>query len=493
MKENSALSAFFTPLKWTKWVITEFGIFKKWLEGANICDPTAGTGNFLEAFIETAFENNIKITKKLLKQLYGIEKEKKFIDVFFKKVEKKYKIIFPKENFINTDIILFNPKIKVDILVGNPPWRNFVDLPEDYKRKIKPYFYKYDLVDDTKKLLLGSSRIDIAALVLSIVIVDNLKENGEGYFYIPLSLFFNDTAHSGFRNYKIKKTTFKIQTIYDFGKHKIFENISTKHGLVHIKKNQTNTFPIEYKIKENEKWKIKYAAPLYYSNAPLSIFSNKNELSYLKNLPKIKIKKISKPRQGINTCGANCVFIFDTNKIPEFIPKSFLYPLITKQNFFEKNPKPYKFIFLPYNKKTAKPLKELELKKYPKLWKYLLKHKSILLNRKGILINNWIKRGYWWALLGVGIYSFSPYKVFWQSYGEKNFFPKLFRPYKLKPWQANQALFAYMPFSVEKEAKKVLAKLSNPSIQKFLMSFNMAGTCNWAQPGRIKTLMEFLP
>jgi hypothetical protein len=103
------------------------------------------------------------------------------------------------------------------------------------------------------------------------------------------------------------------------------------------------------------------------------------------------------------------------------------------------------------------------------------------------MIQTWRERGYWWALLGVGKYNFSKYKVVWEAYGRKTFEPKIFSG----RWQANQSLQAYTPLSNKKEAKRILSALKNPAIEHYLRSLKMDGTMNWAQPGKIRKLFEF--
>ncbi len=93
----------------------------------------------------------------------------------------------------------------------------------------------------------------------------------------------------------------------------------------------------------------------------------------------------------------------------------------------------------------------------------------------------------WWALLGVGPYNFAPYKIVWEAYGRKKFSPQIFEG----QWQANQALQAFIPCDSEKEAKNILQKLENPVVEKILLSHRMEGTMNWAQPGKIKKLINF--
>lgn len=486
------IGTFFTPLRWAKWLLLEYHIFDAWVGGATILDPTAGNGKFLEAFISLAKDRKILVNDRMIERLYGIEKEGFFISEFLSKVKRKYQIDFPKTNFINADIILRNPGVKADILVGNPPWMNFADLPKDYKIKIKPYFYEYGLVDNPQKLLLGSSRIDIAALILSIVLSDNLKKHGNAHFFLPLSIFLNDGAHSGFRRYHLKGTDFAISSIYDFDGHVIFKDVSTRYGVVHFRRDVQNKFPILYKIKKHNLWITNYAQPIHEDTSPLSIFQNKKQLLSPSDLPTIEIKADRQPRQGVNTCGANDIFIFQVDKIPPGLPPQFLFPLVSKENFFETEPIPKRFILLPYEQITGRPLTKIELEKYTALWQYLQKHKNKLINRKGTLINTWIKKNIWWALLGVGKYSFAPYKIFWNAFGQKNFSPKLFSLYQGKSWQGNQSLHAYIPLSSMSEAEKILIQLNNPLIEKYLLSFRMEGTCNWAQPGKMKKLFNTL-
>jgi len=119
------------------------------------------------------------------------------------------------------------------------------------------------------------------------------------------------------------------------------------------------------------------------------------------------------------------------------------------------------------------------------------KVKEQLYYRRGTMINSWIKRGLWWACLGVGIYSFFPYKVIWESLGKKQFQPIIIDSFQGQPWQGNQALHCYIPCRTLPEAKQALAEFKQPFVQAYLDSMRMAGTCNWAQPGRFKNVIRY--
>lgn len=103
------------------------------------------------------------------------------------------------------------------------------------------------------------------------------------------------------------------------------------------------------------------------------------------------------------------------------------------------------------------------------------------------MLNANMKRGYWWALLGVGEYNFFPFKIIWEAYGKAQFRPRIFSG----RWQANQSLQAFIPVKTREEANRVLVLLNNKCVEDYLLSLKMEGTMNWAQPGKIKKLIRF--
>ena len=248
----------------------------------------------------------------------------------------------------------------------------------------------------------------------------------------------------------------------------------------------------------NETWEEYSAKPLFQANDPLSVFSPTDNQDLV--FSPLKLRKESTPRQGINTCGANDLFFFDqvdehdsdhyllSNKhhANVILPKEYVYPLITTSNFNSDNKSPSKWVLLPYNV-SGKPLNWEQIKQSSSLATYLEQHENRLTNRKGIMLNSWIGRGYWWALLGVGAYTFFPFKIVWEAYGKSTFNPTLFS----ENWQANQSLQAFIPVKTEEEATAILTFLSAGEIQTYLSSLRMQGTMNWAQPGKIKKFITF--
>ena len=482
----------FTPDEWAKFAIEKYSLFDDWIAGKTIFDPTMGEGNLLDALVSYGLEKKYALSQLPVHNLYGLELNTGIFKTAFNNFKKKYGINM-KNNFINNNIMQFNNK-SFDILFGNPPWCNFVDLPGGYKEKVKRSFFDYGLIDNPKKLLLGGSRIDIAALVVQKCIVENLNPNGKAVFFLPLSLFLNDGAHAQFRKFNANKTLYSLYSIYDFENLRVFTDIATRYGLAMFEKKQKQPAPIPYYRFEKNHWN-KYKAISLKEGGPLLVPSDTNKTI---TIPQIKVLSQQKPRQGLNPCGAIKVFVFDKceniDKInckinnADIVPQKYIYPLITGSNF-KNTTDPQKWVLLPYNNKTGKPLSSTEIEDEPLLKAYLVKHRTVLENRKGTMIQAHIKRGIWWALLGVGEYSFCNYKIVWEAYGKKTFKPQLFTG----DWQANQALQAFIPCNDLNEARHLLKKLSDPAVEQYLLASKMAGTMNWAQPGKISAILKFNP
>lgn len=496
LNKDLKIGNIFTPIKWGEFAVDKFGIFSKWINGATVFDPTMGEGNLLESLITFGLAKGFKIENLPTDKLFGNELNTSYFNKALEKFKIKYGLDM-SHNFTNEDFLKLTPS-KYDIIFGNPPWQNFVDLPDIYKKQIKSYFFKFHLIKNTQDLLLGGSRIDMAALIIQIAIKNFLKEHGEAIMFVPLSLFLNDGANKHFRTYVIGDVKYCVTCIFDFNEEDVFGGIATRYGLCHFIRDKETNFPIPYFRNEKGCWIKYFAKPMFHETDPLSITTKKEER--FNNIRLVVLKRESKPRQGVNTCGANNVFFFDSyremdeelvtlsnkNTKEIILPRKFVYPLITSEDFKTEKSLPRKWVFLPYNV-NGKPLEWNQIKEYPQLIDYLVKNKEILKARKGVMLKAMISRGYWWAMLGVGEYSFFPYKVVWEAYGKTTFKPKVFEG----KWQANQSLQAFIPVRTLSEAQRIQLELSDKEIENYLLSMKMEGTMNWAQPGKIRKIIRY--
>lgn len=487
----------FTPLPWALFAVERFGLFEKWMRGARIFDPTMGEGHLLEALIVAGLQRAYPLSALPVDRLFGNELNRAHYEKALAKFQAAYGLDM-RANFYNEDILML-PHRPYDIVFGNPPWKNFADLPEAYKEEIKACFHDYELTGGSGSLLLGSSRIDLAALIIRASIRDFLRTGGEAVVFMPLSLLLNDGGSRHFRTYQMGTIPYALERVYDFNDEAVFDNVRTRYGLVHFIRDKKNSFPVAYHRIEQGQWHTLSARPVFHDSDPLSILTEEEAYTY-RSIPPIELRKESCPRQGINTGGANALFIFDhceqlgkglvrvSNKQQTgvVLPTDYVYPLITNREFREESTDASRWVLLPYSV-AGRPLSWEQIAAIPSLQAYLCTHEARLRSRKGVLLGSQLKRGYWWALLGVGPYNFFPFKIVWEAYGRADFRPRLFQG----RWQANQSLQAYIPLRTEDEALRILSLLADGRIEHYLRTMKMEGTMNWAQPARIARWLAY--
>jgi hypothetical protein len=490
----------FTPLDWACWLIEASGTFEIWRKGGTILDPTCGDGSFLEAFIVLGKKNGY-LDAASISRIHGNEIIDSDKDVFIERIYNRYTLKFPEKNIGNIDYFTQKLNGKFDCVVGNPPWSNFTDLPDSQKESVKIAFSRYNLIPNKKDVLLGGSRADVASLVVQKAIADNLITGGIAAFWLPKSIFFNESANKNFRAFSVGLDHFRCEQIYLFDNVKkvVFQDISTSYCAAVFKAGERQSYPVvAHQYVSKSEWVESSVSPPTSDN--LGGWKERSDVGKVQNTHKLRLHVSQKPRQGINTCGANDIFIFEraedvslherrlTNSFGEtvILPKALTFPLVTRHTL-RGQAAPEKWILVPYDSATGRPLSHHQLQKYESARDYLEKHREKLIARKGVLIGSQISKGYFWSMMGVGPYSFAPWKVIWESYGKKEF-----KPFKLKgEWQGNQAMHAFIPCESVIEADRVMTSLGKMDVESELLRHGMEGTTNWAQPGRMARMFEF--
>jgi len=307
-------------------------------------------------------------------------------------------------------------------------------LPEADKEPAKKQFLAYGMVKSARDVLLGNSRLDISTLIATKAMVENAKPQAKAYFFLPLSLLCGAGAYINLYAWESKGVSFGPTRIDGMTELDVFSGVQTRYGLISMARDQIPTFPIRFIRHTRTKCHLMTLDRLYDNIAsPFLVGHSIQEITAFRDLLlALNLKNIEPARQGVNTCGANDILIFDecknlpdgtsmvSNKVVSgHVETSFLYLL-----HHTKSPR-NRWVLIPHDTTSGRPLKEKELQKYPLLTAYLKKHQKTLQKRKGLMIQSFIKRKYWWALLGVGAYSFAPYKVIWQAYGTNNLLPEV--------------------------------------------------------------------
>jgi type II restriction/modification system DNA methylase subunit YeeA len=121
-------------------------------------------------------------------------------------------------------------KGKFDYVVGNPPWVNWENLPEQYREVSKNLWIKYGLAETIST---GGFKRDLSMLFLARSFDRYLKEGGKLGFLITFTVF-KTQAGAGFRNFLAKNT--RIHAIHDLVTLMPFEGATNRAGAIIVEK-----------------------------------------------------------------------------------------------------------------------------------------------------------------------------------------------------------------------------------------------------------------
>jgi type II restriction/modification system DNA methylase subunit YeeA len=351
-------------------------------------------------------------------------------------------------------------KGKFDYVVGNPPWVNWENLPESYREASKSLWEKYGLIKIKGKTGLGKVKRDLAMLFLTRCIDLYLKENGKLGFLMPFTIF-KTQAGAGFRGFIASNT--KIHVIHDLVTLYPFEGATNRTSAIVVEK--VNEKSLMEASKENKagvrhvvwvnpsKKPIPTDKPLEevlketrrYNILMVPLEANKPESPWMQVTHKVleAVRKLLtgtpyyEAHEGVNV-GLNQVYYVQVkDKTPDgkliitnppetgqkkkikqveaVIESDFVYPLARGRDIkkwyigFED-----RYIIIPHDPKTARPVLESRLKIGSSLtYQYLHGYKNELENRS--IHKLWGKGNPFYSVYDIGTYTFTPYKVVWKN------------------------------------------------------------------------------
>ena len=478
----------------------------------------------------------------LLEQHINSQSKEKAISVLLSLIDEKEKtdkIIFLIDNLVSTlfkleannwnriwariikNFLTTSNLGKFEVIIGNPPWIDWKNLPTGYREKIKALCIKKELFSGDS--LTGGINLNICALITNVVAENWLSEKGNLAFLMPKSLIFQQT-YEGFRKLKIENNKrLYIKELHDWTKSgSPFFPVQLDFLTYYFsfEKPKKNYVDVKLFVKRKNKIiKDKQTHELseirnYFDTENLicgQLQNNKTAYTYANNEEELKkLKKISgeshyKGREGIefypqeifvlkedstkSRAGKGIVWVKNIQntkskyKIPEKsfrLEKDYLFPLvkgvdIEPFNLKDSNllaPFPYEF------EKGRNVLNAKELQnKSPLLFKYFKSKREILDSQSEY--NSKIQGKYgniFYSLTRVGEYSFAPYKVVYRdntkwcasviseietSFGEK----KLALPQNHAPYMSQNK----NKFITKEEAHYICAIMNSPTVEKFML------------------------
>lgn len=354
---------------------------------------------------------------------------------------------------------------KVDYVIGNPPWIDWQNLPENYRDSIQKYWFDYRVFDHKgQKAQLGSAHDDISVLMTYVIMDHFLKDGGSLAFVINQNLLQASGGGDGFRKFMIKeKIPVGVKSVNDFVEVEPFRSlgVNNKTATIVLKKNERTQYPVIYKkwykcekktidanetkeavFSEEVKERGLYASPINEYNSPWLIAEPKEKEVFEKMVNRDG-NSAYRARKGVDT-SANAIFwvkerkkisskLVFVNNSPERshkgirqvcdfpIEKDILYPLLRGKDVKRWRYDLQYSIVLPYTDDGKVIIKEELLTQYPNAFDYFFEERhafSAILKERATykkLILKQDKEAPEYALYDIGKYTFSPYKVIWKA------------------------------------------------------------------------------
>ena len=353
---------------------------------------------------------------------------------------------------------------KVDYIIGNPPWIDWQNLPEQYRESIQKYWYDYRVFDHKgQKAQLGSAHDDISVLMTYVIMDNFLKDGAKLAFVINQNLLQASGGGDGFRKFLIKeKIPVGVKSVNDFVEVEPFKDlgVSNKTATIILQKNVMNTYPVVYKkwYKRNKKvissnetrkevfekqieCKEFYASPIREYNSPWMIATGTEKKMFDKMIN--KGEPSYRARKGVDT-SANAIFWVkekrriksnlvlvdnspensrkEISQIFDFpLERDYIYPLLRGKDVKKWGYRSEYSIILPYADNGKVIEKNELLTTCPNLYDYfyLERHGFVPILTERATYKKFILRGDEhapeYSMYNIGEYTFAPYKVIWKA------------------------------------------------------------------------------
>lgn len=328
----------------------------------------------------------------------------------------------------------------VDYIVGNPPWINWNNLPQQYREVTEPLWKRYGLWPD---YLMGAS-FDFSQLFVYLCADAYLREGGRLGFVITQSVF-KTFGGDRFRSFHLGAGGLRLSVLQvdDMVALQPFKRATNRTAVIILEKGEETTFPVSYYRwrrgePRSEGWRRtrrglrreEVAVPAGEDRSLPWLSGTQDEVEALS---KVAGSNARQSHMGIHTYGGNSVFfvralnerdseILIENVIKgsrrkakkvdaQRVEREFVKPLLRGRDVRPFLAEPSLRIVFPYTE-SGDLLSEGELKRHPDVYRYLCTFKEFLATRSQV---RRAKSSKWYELFAVYDATFLPHKVLWRE------------------------------------------------------------------------------
>jgi hypothetical protein len=416
---------------------------------------------------------------------------------------------------------------KFDYVIGNPPWVNWENLPEDYRNASAKLWEKYGLKakSTAEQFELGKMKRDISMLFLY-VCADRFLENHGMFGFLITQMVFKTKGAEVFRRFRLPEGIgIKVLKVHDMVTLKPFEGAANMTSMIILRKGEYTSYPVPYirwvklrageltTVTLNEAYQLcsqdeLIAVPVDAKNITSSWLTVKP--SAINALNKIRGVSPYKAYEGVHPAGANGVYwikiigkksnriVIAENlpemgkkrlqKITEAIESDLVYPLIRSGDIKRWNAKHVYYTLVPHTRKTGwQAIDESSMKvNFPKTYGFLLQFRNFLLERPAYKL---LRKGHpFYIMIDVHKESFASFKVTWKQIGSKidaAVLGSFDDAHVGKKVLIPQWTLAFIPTENEDEAHYLCAMINSTPVEALVKLFSQLGGKGFAPPSII--------
>jgi SAM-dependent methyltransferase len=137
---------------------------------------------------------------------------------------------------------------RFDYVVGNPPWVNWENLPDSYRRDIGPLWAQYGLFPHKGyEAILGKAKDDISILMTYVAMDRYLRSGGKLGFVITQSVVKTSGGGQGFRRFQLGDgPLIRVIHVDDMVEIKPFEGVGNRTAVIVVQKGERTEYPVPY-------------------------------------------------------------------------------------------------------------------------------------------------------------------------------------------------------------------------------------------------------
>lgn len=339
----------------------------------------------------------------------------------------------------------------IDLVVGNPPWVKWSNLPRPYAEFIKPICDRMDIFSED--VWVGGIQSDISTVVTYRALERFVKKGGSLAFLITGTVFKNESSQ-GFRRWRLRiedeDEPMTVETVEDYALLRPFEGVANWPTLLLIRRNGKATdYPVKYRrfMGRTKSTTLNFssfedfqAMPVPGTDAGPWLVGTEMEMQVWPDLFNASDCSIYRARKGVTT-DVNGIFFVNVQPIADrrvvritndpsngrhrnvvkksaIVEKDDIFPLLRGRDVqrFVAAPQPGQCIIVPQRGMFGD---ETLPATCPRLFRFLSNFRSILEQRSSY--RRFQQGKPFWSIWSTGDYTFAPYKVVWKEMSGSGF------------------------------------------------------------------------